>query len=126
MKFTWIAALAAVAALVASAASAAPQPLRLHKIVATRQNDSFRLRIEMDRAWKSGALRPGSGNSLIVFYETSGDNRADYVGRISYRDGRLWDTIKGVGGPLPQVPVSRPNGRDARFQHPSDVLFPDP
>lgn len=125
MKATWIVA-AALAALVATGASAAQTTLALKKVVAARRDDVFLLRIDLNHAWKSGVFTPGSSSSLTVLYETTGDSKTDYTGRITFHDGQLFETITGHGTNFPQVPVSRPTATAARFLHPSDVLFPDP
>ena len=117
---------AAAAALVccAAIAAAAPAPLALKRIVATRQAERFTLRIELNQKWTNAALRADSGIQLRVLYDSTGDGRTDYVGRIAYQGGDLVETISGNGNQYEPVPVGRPSQTSLKFTHPVDVMFP--
>jgi hypothetical protein len=119
---------AVLAALVScvAVAAAGPSPLALKRIVAVRQAQSFTLRVELDRSWTNQVFRQGSGTELRVYYDTTGDGRPDYTGRIVNRGTSLVETISGRGNQLEPVPVSRPSQSSAKFTHPVDVMFPNP
>ena len=105
--------------------------LDLKTVAAVRHDTLLRLKIRMYGAWSSKLLRGKKGRSgpagghdrLVVLYDTNGDGRPDYTGRIVYWKGylRLW--IAGRRGAFEPVPVKRPNARTASFAHPVDVLF---
>ncbi len=72
----------------------------------------------------SGKAGPASGrNRLVVLYDTNGDGRPDYTGRVVFWQGHLALWITGHGRALEPVPVRRPNGRTASFAHAVDALF---
>ena len=119
---------AVLAALMSSAAiaAAAQAPLALKRIVATRQAEKFTLRIELNQKWRNTVLQAGTGTEVRVLYDSTGDSKTDYTGRLVYRNGDLLETIVGGRNRYEPVPVGRPSQTVAKFTHPVDIMFPNP
>ncbi len=149
MRASACACLVAAVALVAgsgTAATAASSPARAHAadprdsggrldlktVSAVARDGVLTLRLTTYGAWSSRILRgtrgtagPAPGrNRLVVLYDTNGDGRPDYTGRIVFWQGHLALWITGHGRALEPVPVRRPNGQTASFAHAVDALFP--
>lgn len=102
---------------------------------AVRDRELLRFSVTTYEGWASKILqssRIGSSgpvpgpNRLTVLYDSNGDGRADYTGRIVYWQKHLSMWITGRRSAFEPVPVKRPSAKSASFVHPVDVFFRTP
>ena len=85
--------------------------------------DVATLTIRTHSGWKCGALRPGTGRSLKWFFDGSGDNGFDLVGKFVCRDGTLVFELRSTDGSSQYEPLiaERPNRRTVKVKMTLDL-----
>jgi hypothetical protein len=78
--------------------------------------DVATLTIRTHSGWKCGALRPAAKRSLKWFFDGSGDNGFDLVGKFVCRDGTLVFELRSTDGGSQYEPLvaERPNRRTVK------------
>ena len=84
---------------------------------ATAQSTTGTLSLQTHESWRCRKLRRGTAHRLIWYFDDTGDDKADFVGRIICSDGRLAIFLRTADGSsqYEPIPVNRPNKRTARF-----------
>lgn len=85
--------------------------LDLRRLVAIQEKRTGPLGVTITTwaAWDRSVLAGSGSNRLMVLFDTNGDGRAEYEGRIVLSSGELVLLISGSGSQFEPLPVGRPN-----------------
>ena len=75
-------------------------PLDLKRLVADKHDASAQLRLRLITygSWRARLLDRSGENRLFFLFDTDVDGREDFVGEISFHDGRLWMRLTRADG----------------------------
>src|SRR5919106_5788409 len=102
-------------------------PLDLELASAVRIGDLLAVSVTTYEEWEDDLLTgprldKQGPNRLTILYDTDQDDRADYTGKVVFREGALSLVIAGEGQAFEPIPVERPDDATAQAVHPVDVF----
>lgn len=125
----WFAALAAPAhAAVVDDPDLAKGPLDLKRLIATKHDATAPLRLTLVTygSWRASVLDVSGRNRLFFLFNTDRSGGADYIGEISFRDGRLRMRLADADGDVFRtIRVSHPRLDRVRVTVPRGLPNPD-